>query len=149
MRKKREAEFLPRLSAVRSYMKVCVHHHLPQQSQSRQTQPAPTRFIIPAHVRSAELVVHMPFVRIINMTRAGEQRFILRSLIYKNKWFASCDPREELKEQENILEETSARKATFLTAGGKRKKESERRKGEICVTTSELFWVILQFFTCL
>lgn len=46
----------------------------------------------PRSVRSADLVVHMPVVRIINMTRAREHRFIQRLLINK-KLDTSHDPR--------------------------------------------------------
>lgn len=80
----------------------------------------------------------MPFVRIINMTKTREYRFVLRSL----SSLPLIDPREELRGQENILDDTSTQSHSSDSWGNREKRDvgGEEVKfgfGVIC------YWVTL------
>lgn len=79
----------------------------------------------PDTVTSAELVIHMAFVRVINLTLARQHAFIPRSLIHRNKKFATHGRGEELRVQE-----------TSVPLLGER--NTERIKGKINVKKREL-----------
>lgn len=92
----------------------------------------------PRSVRLAESGVHVPFVRIINMTKTREYRFVLRSL----SSLPLIDPREELRGQENILDDTSTQSHSSDSWGNREKRDvgGEEVKfvfGVIC------YWVTL------